>query len=161
MRVSGSVVFTGLLTVFFLVFGIIGAGYIHKAWIYPALAGSVGFFVTLVQLVKDLRSGGRVQSTGFDIEAERSVPTAVLYERGGRFLGWILGYYVGIWLIGFKLATVLFLILFLRMEGHVAWKNSFFLSMIMFMFLIVFEILLGLYWPDNLLQTLVGLPYLN
>jgi len=161
MRVSGSVVFTGLLTVFFVVFGIIGAGYIHKAWIYPALAGSVGFFVTLVQLVKDLRSGGKVQSTGFDIEAERSVPTGVLYRRGGRFVAWILGYYVGIWLIGFKLATVLYFILFLKMEGHAAWRNIVLLSMIMFIFLIIFEILLGLYWPDNLLQTLVELPYLN
>jgi len=161
MRLSGSVVFTTLLAVFFLIFGIIGAGYIHNAWIYPVLAGSIGFVITLIQLVRDLKAGGKVESTGFDIEAERSVPTGLLYRRAGKFVGWIIAYYVTIWLTGFKLATILYFILFLKMEGQATLRTILLLSVIMFAFLVLFEILLGLYWPDNLLQSLIKLPYLN
>lgn len=161
MRLSGSVVFTTLLAAFFLVFGIMGAGYVHNAWIYPILAGSVGFIVTLIQLVRDLKAGGKVESTGFDIEADRSVPTALLYRRAGKFMAWIVVLYVSIWLLGFKLATILYLILFFKAEGHATWRTTILLSLIMFIFLVLFEILLGIYWPDNLLQSIIKLPYVN
>lgn len=161
MRLSGAVLFSALLAVFFLVFGLIGIGYIHNAWIYPAIAASGGFVLALIQMVRDLRSGGKVETAGFDIAAERSVPTGLIYRRAAKFVAWIVGLYVIIWLVGFKLGAVCYFVLFLKLEGRAGWLAIALLSTIIFVALLLFENFLGIYWPKNMLESFIKLPYLT
>lgn len=160
-KLNGAALFTALLIIFFLVFGTIATGYIHNAWIFPVLAASGGIAACVVRLVRDLRSGGEIDSAGFDIAAERSVPTDIAYKRAAKFVGWIVGLYIVIWLVGFKLGVIVYFVVFLRLEGQAGWLTILLLTATMFIVLLLFESFLGIYWPNNLLKSLVKLPYLT
>jgi hypothetical protein len=73
----------------------------------------------------------------------------------------LIGLYLLTGLIGFKLAIPVYFILFLHREANARWLTILFSSGIMFIVLNVFEELLGIYWPSNLLHSLIQLPYLN
>jgi cbb3-type cytochrome oxidase subunit 3 len=158
---SRSALFSIFLVAFFLFFGAVGTTYIYNAWIYPVFSACIGLICSLIQMVRELRGGGKLLSSGFDIQSDRSVPDAVIYWKGAQFMGWLIGLYLLTGLIGFKLAIPVYFILFLHREANARWLTILFSSGIMFIVLNVFEELLGIYWPSNLLHSLIQLPYLN
>ena len=161
MKVNASVVFTSILSVIILLFFIVGLTYRNKAWIYPTVAAGPSLILVLYQLSKDLR-GVKSSERVMDVAQDFKVPPAVVYQRAARFASWILALYIAIWLIGFKAGILLFLISFLKIEGHLkgfmGWgKIVMMCSIMLFLMLVQYERVFGVRWPEGLIEFYIPL----
>ena len=161
MRLNASVVFTAILGITVLIFLLGAKNYGHKAWIYPTLAGIPAFVLLLVQLHRDLR-GQKSEERVFDIAKDESVPEDIVKKRVTRFVCWLLGLYAVIWLIGFKVGILLFLISFLKIEAKLKGFKAVYmitlLSVIMlFLLLVQYAQVFGVRWPEGLIESYIPL----
>lgn len=113
----------------------------------------------LAQLVIDLRQGiqppqlDNVLETA-DLPVDRSIPTALVVQRGLNFLAWLLGLFAAIWLLGFQPALPLFMILYLAIMARAGWRLSLGLTVLVAAVqLVLFEQLLQIEWPEGILIT--------
>ena len=124
------------------------------ARIFPLVAGTGGLILGLLGLVADLRAKGKIvgQEGLIDLAPDQSLPVAVMQKRALRVISWLLGLYLGIWVLGFKISIALFFFLFLRFSGRLGWRLTVGLTAFaVFLFLFAFEKLLTLYWPEGLI----------
>lgn len=133
--------------------------------LFPLTVGIAGLILTLMQLVLDLRAVHRsdeYNSQDFvDIAPDLSIPITVVRTRAVRFLCWILGLYLGIWLIGFKIMVPLFFVAFMRIEGRARWLPIFILTAVsVYAILYYFGELLGIFWPKPLISNWLEIAWL-
>ncbi len=92
-----------------------------------------------------------------DLPVDRSVPLQIVFSRGMNFLGWFLGLFVGIWLIGFQVALPLFLILYLLTQARSGWLLSLVVAgSVMIVQFVLFDRLLQIAWPKGILISWFG-----
>lgn len=133
--------------------------YIAKDWTLRAsiiilVLGSVGVVLALVQLGFDLVShgAGADESAGIAFDAPALKPES----RWGNLeiWGWILGFYVTIYLIGFPVAIPLFVFAYVKVYGG-RWGTALSLAFLAWVFLYgIFEKILHVPWPTPLLWSL-------
>ena len=156
MKLSAAAVFSSILTVIVLLFFIAGLTYRNKAWIYPTVAAGPSLILVLYQLSKDLR-GKKSSERVMDVAQDFKIPPSMVYKRAARFAIWILALYIAIWVIGFKAGILLFLIFFVKFEGHLkglkGWGKIVMLCAIMlFLLLVQYERVFGVRWPEGLIE---------
>ena len=87
-----------------------------------------------------------------DLPVDRSIPLQIVFSRGMNFLGWFLGLFVGIWLIGFQVALPLFLILYLLTQARSGWLLSLVVAgSVMIVQFVLFDRLLQIAWSKGIL----------
>ena len=91
-------------------------------------------------------------STGSDLSVDWGMPMAVVWRRFGFYVGIILAVYVCIYLIGYPLALSLFICLFYRFVAKARWISSVIAGVAGLGFLALASHLLGMDWPEGLLQ---------
>ncbi|NVM22849.1 MAG: hypothetical protein HWN68_13840 [Desulfobacterales bacterium] len=133
--------------------------------LFPLIVGIPALILTLVQFFLDLRAkpeGDEVALQDFvDIAPDVSIPLTVVRTRALRFLCWILGLYLGIWVVGFKIAVPLFFIAFMRVEGRARWLLIISLTALsVYAIFYHFEELLGVFWPKPVISRWVEIPWL-
>ncbi|MFH1639680.1 MAG: hypothetical protein ABIB93_05135 [Chloroflexota bacterium] len=128
------------------------------AAIFPIAVSSPGLIPTLIQLYREIRVSldpERASSNELviDVGSDTTIPTKMIYARGLRFFSWIIGLYGAIFVIGFKVSIPLFFILFMRIEGKTQWRTIVPVTLVsLYAIYFHFQALLGVYWPDSLLQ---------
>ncbi len=148
------------------------AGAVATAWQWPFATGlfplTIGIPVLLVaatQFCKDafLKGGANeVESHAprqriRDIEVDRSVPARLVAQRAGAFYLCALGFLAAILLIGFKLSVPLFLVFYFRRFSRAGWVVTAILTgLLTGLVLGVFDAILYVVWPDNLLGYFIG-----
>ena len=135
------------------------------AEIFPLMMGIPGLILSLVQLTREIkayRNKTTLQSSDFiDVNVDESIPYEVAFRRAGRILFWVLGFYVAIWLTGFKIATIAFFILYLRIEAKTGWPKTLVLTAVaVYLIFIHFGKVMSIHWPDSLLANWVDWPWL-
>jgi hypothetical protein len=133
--------------------------------LFPLAVGIPAFILSVLQLVLDLRAkpkGEEAAPDDFaDIAADASIPSAVVRARGIRFLCWFLGLYLGIWVLGFKIAVPLFFIGYMWLEGRARWLVTVPLTALsVYLIFYHFENLLGVFWPECILSRWFEVPWL-
>jgi len=161
MRLNEAVVFAAFLTAVILLFLLEATRFGHKAWIYPVLAGTPGLIFALIQLRRELK-GVTSSERVFDIAMDESILPEMVKKRGIRFLIWIFGLYAAIWLIGFKAAFVIFLVLFLKIEGKLKGFKALYMILsltflMLFLMLFQYEKVFGVKWPKGLIEAYIPL----
>lgn len=113
----------------------------------------------LAQLVIDLRRkiqpgiSEHVLETA-DLPVDRSIPTRLVVQRGLIFLAWLLGLFAAIWVIGFKAALPLFMVLYLVIEARAGWRLSLVMTvLVVIVQLVLFDQLLQIAWPEGVLVS--------
>ena len=125
--------------------------------VFPLTVTIPAVILGVIQLLRDMRrrAVGKYDTsrTGLvDVSVDTSIPSRIAFARALRYLLWVVGLYLGIWLFGFKTANVLFFILFLRIEGRARWHVVAFLTALaVYLIFIHLTNVLGLYWPESLL----------
>lgn len=123
-----------------------------RANILILFLGGAGLLLALVQLYRELRSGGKIQSSGMDIEADEDLTGKKATPRILTFYGWIFGLFISIWLLGFTVAVPLFSLLYAKLNGA-RWLTSLIIAAVNFLFLQgLYEQLLHIPWPDPVLR---------
>jgi putative tricarboxylic transport membrane protein len=122
-----------------------------RAGLFPWVIGIPTLLLVLVQLTKDL-TVEKEQSAG-DHEA---IPPAVVKRRTLSIIGWTLGCFLAIWLLGFSYAVPLFIFLYLKLEGREGWLISVAVTFFSWLFFYaLFERMLNVPFPDPLLFSLL------
>ncbi|MFZ4451370.1 tripartite tricarboxylate transporter TctB family protein [Salibacterium aidingense] len=119
------------------------AGFTELARFFPfyiSIIGAVFCTVQTIFLLKEwIRDKEEKKSPNLQIKA----PT--------KYIGWIIGYVLLIYIFGLMAATGTYLILFLTMETRLNWWKTAGTTVLVLLFLNFFSIYMNLYWPENLM----------
>ena len=114
-----------LLLMVFVIWQSIGFGH-KEATLTPLILSFIVLILGLIQLVKELRSEKRIEEITDDEEVSLTVVNRVgkrsEISRFAIALGWIGGFALAIYLIGFFPAVLLFGLFYLRFRGH-SWPS--------------------------------------
>jgi hypothetical protein len=95
-----------------------------RTGLFPWAIGFPVLSLTIVQLITEFlgkgnrRVGDHLVATGPDLPAE------VVNRRTAGIFGWIVGYFVGIWLFGFSFGVPLCTFIQLKIFGREKWPQS-------------------------------------
>ncbi len=162
MKFAPSVLFTIILLLFFGATAWEARNFPILARILPWVVTIPCFFLTLRELLVQLRvkadhvNGGG--SVGLDADQSNSSKN---YKKAAWCWIWLFGLYIGIWVVGFKVATIMFLILFLKIEGRATWFMTTALTALAFVMIFVyFGPVFGVFWPigwgEQLIKDMLG-----
>lgn len=95
-----------------------------RTGLFPWAIGLPLLFLTIIQLAMDFSGKGNRRSDDHLREAGRGLPVEVVNRRTAGIFGWILAYFVGIWLLGFSLGVPLCTFIQLKIFGREKWPQS-------------------------------------
>ncbi len=164
VKFSGSTIFAALV-VLAMAWALFEArGFPSGAAVYPRLVSGVTFVLALSALIwQTIRMrAGRSHETGvgmsMDIEASDE-PARVRYGGFARAMGWILGLWLSIGLLGFQIGLAVFFIAYLRFQARARWFVIPCLTALILLLLFYFDKFLEVFWPQGLLIRWLELPF--
>lgn len=149
------VIFAFLITLSFA-YGVYEAlSYDFLAKLFPLYISLVMVVLAVVNLIQEIMAsfkGSQDVSAGVgDLEAEWDIPMTDVWKRLSFFVGLILIFYVGVWVIGYPISITLFIILFYRYITKSRWRSAFIAGLAGMGFLIITSKVLNMDWPEGLI----------
>ena len=93
-----------------------------------------------------------------DLQLSTHLPEKVTLRRTALAIGWILGFFVAIVLLGFPIAVPLFVFLYVKIQGRESWGLSLVFALAVWaLFHGLFDRLLHLPFLDGWIQAWIGL----
>lgn len=129
----------------------------YRAGLFPWAIGFPVLALALVQLGLDIAGKTKFREVS-ESEFAENLPQDVQRRRTAVIIGWIFGFYIAIWLLGFSLAVPVMIILYLKIAGREKWPIAILLALIAWGFFYgLFDHTLHVPFPD----PLIPIPYLN
>ena len=126
-----------------------------RAGLFPWVIGTPTLVLALFQLAKDLRGHKKVRAPVFEGEGAVEVSPAVANRRTWTILGWTVGFFVAIWLLGFSYAVPLTMVLYLKLAGREKWPITVIMTFCTWgFFYLLFQKMLNVPFPDGLIFDL-------
>jgi putative tricarboxylic transport membrane protein len=126
-----------------------------RAGLFPWVIGTPTLLLALFQLAKDLKGHKKVSRPAFEVEGAVEVSSAVASRRTWTILGWTVGFFMAIWLLGFSYAVPLTMVLYLKLAGREKWPITVVMAFGTWVFFyLLFERMLSVPFPDGLIFTL-------
>jgi putative tricarboxylic transport membrane protein len=120
-----------------------------RAGLFPWVIGYPVLAFTIVQLVLELL--GKVRLSGMEGGLDVELPADVVARRTANMLGWIVGFFVAIWLLGFPIAVPVITLLYFKGAGE-KWPISLVLTGITWAFFYaLFDYSLHIPFPEGVL----------
>jgi hypothetical protein len=128
-----------------------------KAALFPLVISIPLFFLAAAEILWVVFGSGK-QAAASDFKLSDHLPQAVALRRTLLAVGWILGFFLAIVLLGFLIAVPAFVFLYLKLQGKQGWIFSAVFTAGLFGFFYgLFDLLLHLPFPPGVLLSLVGL----
>ncbi|MBI4525805.1 MAG: tripartite tricarboxylate transporter TctB family protein [Deltaproteobacteria bacterium] len=143
-----------LLTLFFCCAGV-WALIESREWplatrLFPWVIGILLVALCLIQIVIDLTRWAAEPKSAAGFQASDGPDKIQLRSRTINILSWILGYGIGIWLLGFDLALVLMLFGYFKFQSSESWRLSLWLTAAGYLFFwVIFDYTLRLPLPSS------------
>jgi len=130
-----------------------------KAALFPLAIGVPVFLLAAAEVAWGLTGRhARRDDAVKDFQLSAHLPEKETLRRTGVAIGWILGFFAGILLLGFPIAIPLFVFLFLKIQGQEGWLfAAIFAAAIWAIFYGLFDRLLHLPFPAGWIQDWLGL----
>jgi putative tricarboxylic transport membrane protein len=126
-----------------------------RAGLFPWVIGTPTLLLALFQLAKDLRGQKKVSGPAFEGEGAVEVSSAVATRRTLTVLGWTVGFFIAIWLLGFSYAVPLTMVLYLKFAGREKWPITAIMTFCTWgFFYLLFQRMLNVPFPDGLIFDL-------
>lgn len=139
-----SIYFSLFLTVIFTLAVIDAMTFAKLARFFPLYIAIIAVFFSLLDLIFNIRNYINLKKVK-QKEDEEEV------DGVGKYILWIVGYIVGIYLLGFIIATLIFLIIFLFFETKFGVIKTALGVGITLAIILSFGNIMNLYWPKGLL----------
>jgi hypothetical protein len=128
-----------------------------KAKLFPLVIGIPVFGLATAEVLWSL-FGTTSRDRAMDFQLSGHLPARVMLARTLRAAGWMVGFFGAIVLLGFPIAVPLFVLLYLRLQGHESWGLSVAITVAVWGFFYgLFDRLLHLPFPAGLIQGWMGL----
>jgi hypothetical protein len=123
-----------------------------RAGLFPWVIGTPTVVLALIQLAKDLKRHKKPSAAHLGgIE----VPPEVARRRTLVIIGWTVGFFLAIWLLGFAVAVPLTMLLYLKLAGQEKWPMTLIVTSLTWAFFYgLFQRSLNVPFPDGLLISL-------
>jgi TctA family transporter len=122
-----------------------------RAGLFPWAIGIPTLVLALLQLIKDV-TGRKKPKSAAVWEGALDVPPEVATRRTLAIIGWTLGFFVMIWLLGFTYAVPVVMILYLKFAGREKWPMTLIVTFFTWIFFHgLFERALNVPFPEGLL----------
>jgi hypothetical protein len=137
-------------------------GFMKLARYFPLCVSSICFLLSVVQLFIELKSvvadSGNREKQKVDLSTDWDIPLLAVMGKALIYLGYLIVFYILIYLVGLRLAAVLGMFLFYRFRVRFpAWK-ALALGLCGWLFLVVIARLLAVRMVPGLLHEFVELP---
>jgi TctA family transporter len=130
----------------------------YRAGLFPWVIGTPTLLLAIAQLGRDFY--GKKKKAGDSlpesVETHIEVEPAVARQRTISIIGWTVGFFLAIWLLGFSYAVPLMIFLYLKLAGKEGWAMTIAVTFFSWLFYwSLFEKLLNVPVPDGLLFDLI------
>ncbi|MDV2686123.1 tripartite tricarboxylate transporter TctB family protein [Alkalihalophilus lindianensis] len=142
-RLLASTLFSFFLFVFFALFALEASTFSRLAQFFPyyiSIAGAVLSFIYTTIQIRELVKNKKVQEELATLNMKRPL----------KYLAWLIGYVVLIYVLGIIVASILFLASFLYIESKFTVLKTAMSISIVVVGLLLFSNVMNLYWPNNL-----------
>ena len=155
---GGQVAFTALVLLVFL-YGLYDAW--QQSFLGGVFTGAVAGVMVLLSawLLYKLTLGPVDDPANYDYEIQGSHAGQAGVASLGHYLYWLAAFLLGIYLVGFLIALVVFFLLFLRLKAHASWLRTIILTACATAFLVIMARVMVLDFPRGLLQNAIELPW--
>jgi asparagine N-glycosylation enzyme membrane subunit Stt3 len=150
-------VFLGLVALVFSWAGWEAVSFPPRARIFPQTVAFAALALALIEIARTLiaRRRGRAEAMPTaEQKGESKRPT--LHEQvvaGAPYVLWIAAYYVGIYLVGFLVASGMFVFLFLNRVGRVRWLAALGATAPLLAAMLAIGAAMNLSWPTGLISN--------
>ena len=126
----------------------------HQARLFPLTIAIPALILALIQLAIEIFRAHRrgddesAEDDGIlDLAVDREIPLRTVIRRGGILALWIFGYFTGILMFGFVVASPIFVLLYLIFRARAkAWVVVLCVSLILVLHIAVFDQVLHVPW---------------
>ena len=162
MKIRPAAIFSFGALVFFCVFVYQAQEWRMQARLYPLAIGIPMIILALIQVILDLKGYEAKQSddaTPMDFRTTTtSIDPALAFKRTIQIFSWFLGFFAGIWLVGFSITIPVMVFSYMHLFGKEKLMFSAITTSIAWVFFYaLFVKLLTLPFPDGQIQTWLGL----
>jgi hypothetical protein len=159
LKRKAEILFSLMMVLVFAVVLYQASGWRIYAKLLPWVIGFPMLAMALVQLTLDLRKGASEPEPTSPGGMVDEIPSDLARKRTLIVVGYLLGLFVAIWLLGFSISIPLFIFLYLKLESDESWWLSILLGALAWGCIIgLFEGVLDQPFPSGLLvQWLMGL----
>jgi hypothetical protein len=160
LKIRPAAIFSFCALIFFIVFVYQAQEWRLQARLYPYAIGIPMVILAIIQLILDLK-GVRAKQTSdgapVDFQFSSDVDPAVARRRTLNIFAWILGFFVGIVVLGFTITIPVLVFSYLKFQSGESWTLSIILSICAWLiFYGLFVRLLNLPFPEGLIFTWLG-----
>ena len=132
-----------------------------QARLYPWAIGIPMLVLAFVQVILDLRGYKAKQPSDaapMDFQFTKAIEPAVAKKRAIIMFGWLLGFFLLVWLLGFEYGIPIMVFSYLKFQSNESWLLSIILTVLAFVFFwTLFVKLLTLPFPQGLIFTWLGM----
>ncbi len=112
----------------------------------------------IISFVSELLRGRSQKKEQGDSWVSSQISGDLSLKRAGVVFGWLILFLIGVWVLGYEVAAVAFVFLFMKITGKQSWGMSILFTALSFVFLFsVFSLLLNVVWPHGALWEMFGL----
>ena len=132
-----------------------GRDWLFRTRLFPWAVGIPGLALVFVQLALD--ASGLLKGRGAGLAEKRDETAALVRRRTGAISGWIIGYFLTLWLLGFSVGVPLMTFLYLKLAGRERWPITLALTLFAWIsFYGIFGYGLHVPFPKGLLRGWLG-----
>lgn len=157
LKVRPQAIFSIFFVIFFSIFVYEAQDWRMQARLYPWAIGIPMLILAIIQVILDLKGVERKQkddAAPVDFQFAQSIDPVVARRRTFNIFGWLFGFFIGIWLLGFTITIPLMVFGYLKIQSGEKWWLSLTLTVIAwFFFWSLFVRLLNLPFPEGLIIT--------
>ena len=132
-----------------------------QARLYPWAIGIPMLVLAFIQVILDLRGYKAKQPSDaapMDFQFTKAIEPAVAKKRAIIMFGWLLGFFLLVWLLGFEYGIPIMVFSYLKFQSNESWLLSTILTVLAFIFFYtLFVKLLTLPFPQGLIFTWLGM----
>lgn len=132
-------------------------GWSIQTAMYPRVVGVPLIILAVIELVLSLRGAPEGERQAVDTALTESLTPDITMRRTLIAFAWLIGFFLGIVLLGFPLAIPIFMVAYLRGQGREPWILSIALAAVAWLFFeLIFDRVLHLPFGEGLLLQLLG-----
>ena len=156
MKIRPAALFSFCALIFFIVFVYYAQDWRLQARLYPY---AIGIPMVILQVIFDLKGVVRKQTDAapVDFQFSQNIDPALAKKRTINIFAWILGFFIGIYLLGFAITIPVLVFTYLKFQSGEKWGLSIILTAgAWLVFYTLFVKLLVLPFPDGKIFTWLG-----
>ena len=132
-----------------------------QARLYPWAIGIPMLVLAFIQVILELRGYKAKQPSDaapMDFQFTKAIEPAVAKKRAIIMFGWLLGFFLLVWLLGFEYGIPIMVFSYLKFQSNESWLLSTILTVLAFIFFYaLFVKLLTLPFPQGLIFAWLGM----